>query len=218
MKDLRATRGRQHILDLIAEGEHETQDFKFAISDARKIARSLSAFANNRGGHLLVGVKDNGVIAGLRDEGDIYLIEYAASRYCSPAVDVEFHAYKVGDGLTVLKASVGAAPARPVCVDEGDGRMVAYIRVADNNIVAPALMLAAWRCRSDDSPILTLNSFSKAVLNVVADSPDGIDTDSLCRALLLSHATVTAIAAGLIASGLLTLRYHRDHWLLHPAP
>ena len=33
--------------NLILEGEHEHQDFKYQISDARKIARSISAFANN---------------------------------------------------------------------------------------------------------------------------------------------------------------------------
>ena len=49
-----------YIQQLIAEGEHVHQDFKFAISDARKIAKSLSAFANTEGGRLLVGVKDNG--------------------------------------------------------------------------------------------------------------------------------------------------------------
>ena len=35
-----------YIHALIAEGEHQQQDFKFEISDARKIAKTLSAFAN----------------------------------------------------------------------------------------------------------------------------------------------------------------------------
>ena len=50
----------QYIRQLVSEGEHCHQDFKFEISDARKIARSLSAFANTEGGRLLVGVKDIG--------------------------------------------------------------------------------------------------------------------------------------------------------------
>ena len=65
MKDLKAIRGASLLREWMAEGEHEHQDFKFTISDARKIARSVSAFANNGGGRLLIGVKDNGVIAGL---------------------------------------------------------------------------------------------------------------------------------------------------------
>ncbi len=47
----------------INQGEHQQQDFKFAINDSKKIARSLAAFANTDGGCLLVGVKDNGKIA-----------------------------------------------------------------------------------------------------------------------------------------------------------
>ena len=69
---------------LIAQGEHQQQDFKFEISDARKIARSLSAFANTDGGRLLVGVKDNGRLAGIRSEEEQYMIEAAATLYCSP--------------------------------------------------------------------------------------------------------------------------------------
>ena len=71
MKDLRPIRGHYLIQRLIAEGEHLHQDFKFAISDARKIARTFSAFANAGGGHLLVGVKDNGVVAGIRTDEEI---------------------------------------------------------------------------------------------------------------------------------------------------
>lgn len=40
-KDLHAIRGKFYISRLIEEGEHEHQDFKFQISDARKIARSI---------------------------------------------------------------------------------------------------------------------------------------------------------------------------------
>ena len=68
----------QYIYNLIAQGEHVRQDFKYEISDARKIARSVSAFANTEGGRLLVGVNDNGKIAGVRSEEEIYMIEAAA--------------------------------------------------------------------------------------------------------------------------------------------
>jgi len=44
---------KDHIHRLIAEGEHQRLDFKFEISDARKIARTLVAFANTDGGRIL---------------------------------------------------------------------------------------------------------------------------------------------------------------------
>ena len=70
----------QYIYALIAEGEHQQQDFKFEISDARKIAKTLSAFSNTDGGRLLIGVKDNGKIAGVRSDEEQYMIEAAAHR------------------------------------------------------------------------------------------------------------------------------------------
>ena len=91
-----------YIHDRIAEGEHQQQDFKFEISDARKIAKSLSAFSNTDGGRLLVGVKDNGKIAGVRSEEEMYMIEAAAKLYCKPQIDCEMHVHTV-EGRTVLR-------------------------------------------------------------------------------------------------------------------
>ena len=54
------------ITRLIAGGESETLDFKQTISDASKIAKTLVAFANNKGGTLLIGVRDNGSISGIQ--------------------------------------------------------------------------------------------------------------------------------------------------------
>lgn len=145
MKNLKAIRGRAYILDLISQGEHVRQDFKFAISDARKIARSISAFANNAGGHLLVGVKDNGMIAGVRNDEDIYVIEQAARIYCRPAQEIEFTAFNTGDTGIVIRAKVAKAAERPVYAQEPDKRWKAYFRVADENISAHPLMVRTWR-------------------------------------------------------------------------
>ncbi|MGB4134047.1 MAG: ATP-binding protein, partial [Tenuifilaceae bacterium] len=40
----------KHIANLILQGEHQQLDFKHSISDSKKIARSLAAFANTDGG------------------------------------------------------------------------------------------------------------------------------------------------------------------------
>ena len=72
----------EYIHALIAEGEHQQQDFKFEISDARKIAKTLSAFANTDGGKLLIGVKDNGKIAGVRSDEEQSLSLSLSLTYC----------------------------------------------------------------------------------------------------------------------------------------
>ena len=138
-----------YIRALIAEGEHVRQDFKFEVSDSRKIARSLSAFANTEGGRLLIGVKDNGRIAGVRSEEEMYMVEAAAKVYCDPEVEVEMRVYRP-EGRSVLIASVEPAPRKPVMVKEEGGRKLAYVRIADENILASPVHIGVWRCEADN--------------------------------------------------------------------
>ncbi|MDE5785411.1 MAG: ATP-binding protein [Duncaniella sp.] len=182
MKDIRGIRGKYYIARLIEEGEHETQDFKYAITDARKIARSLSAFANHSGGRLLIGVKDNGVVAGVRNEEDIYLVEQAAERYCIPAQPIRVDAFIAEGGARVMRVEIDPAPERPVMVDEGGGTMKAYYRVADENIAAHPLMVRAWRERALSSGMLIRpDGTERLLLDMLAVSTVTVD-DFMLRA------------------------------------
>ena len=166
MKDIKAIKGKFYIQQLIEEGEHEHQDFKFSISDARKIARSVSAFANNDGGRLLIGVKDNGNIAGVRNEEDIYVVEQAAQMYCRPAQNVEFTAFKTEGGAIVIRAEIAKATHRPVQAQEPDGSWRTYYRVKDENIAAPDLMVRAWRKKeSQKGALLSFSEVESTLIN-----------------------------------------------------
>ena len=63
---------------LVAEGEHQQQDFKYKITDACKLSKSVSAFANTDGGRLLIGVRDDGHLSGVRSEEEMYMMPSAA--------------------------------------------------------------------------------------------------------------------------------------------
>ena len=79
---------KRYIRNLISEGEHQQQDFKYRVSDAMKLAKSVSAFANTDGGRLLIGVRDDGNMSGVRDEEEIYMMHQAAYRYCRPQASI----------------------------------------------------------------------------------------------------------------------------------
>ena len=128
------TKKSHYIQDLILEGEHEHQDFKYQITDARKIARSIAAFANNSGGHLLIGVKDNGNIAGVRSDEEIYMIETAAQMYCRPEQHVTFKVFNI-NGKSVVKADIAEALEKPVEAPDDNGVWHVYYRVADEKPV-----------------------------------------------------------------------------------
>lgn len=138
-----------YIHALIAEGEHQQQDFKFEISDARKIAKTLSAFANTDGGRLLIGVKDNGKIAGVRSEEEKYMIEAAAQLYCVPEVRYSMDTYIV-EGRQVLVVTIEETPHKPVYAKDETGKPLAYLRIKDENILATPIHLRVWQ--QSDSP------------------------------------------------------------------
>ena len=208
MKDLKAVRGNRIVREMVAQGEHEKQDFKFAISDARKIARSLSAFANNGGGRLLIGVKDNGIIAGVRNEEDIFVVEQAAELYCRPAQHVDFKAFLVDGTMCVIVAEIEAAVDRPVYVVEGDGSLKAYYRVADENIAAHPPMVRAWELRSSPvSMAFALDGNHTLLLDLVARHGKIADTREAAIALHISQAQADAIVADLASMDLLEFVY-----------
>ncbi|MDE7375820.1 MAG: ATP-binding protein [Muribaculaceae bacterium] len=207
MKDLRPIRGRQYILDCIAQGEHQQQDFKYAISDARKIARSISAFANCEGGHLLVGVKDSGAIAGVRNEEDVYVIEQAAQLYCRPAQEVEFTAFNTGETGIVIRARIAKSPVRAVMAQEPDLSWRAYWRVADENIAAHPLQVRAWQREADGTAeTMSLDGIEMALLrHVSAQAPVPIET--AIRALPCSRQTAEAAIVRLASMRLLAFSF-----------
>lgn len=135
---------KQHyIKELIAQGEGDHLDFKFEISDAAKIARSLVAFANTSGGKLLIGVKDNGVIRGIRSEEEYYMMENAAQNYCQPPVKFTSKEWNV-NGKKVLEINIPFSSDYPHKAPDPNGKYKAYMRYEDQNILADGVLLKVW--------------------------------------------------------------------------
>lgn len=217
MKDIKAVRGTALLHRMIEEGEHEQQDFKYAISDAPKIARSLSAFANCHGGRLLIGVKDNGTIAGVRNEEDIYVVELAAERYCQPPVDVDFKAYRDGTAHVIV-ASVEATDNRPVYALEANGHKKAYYRVADENIAAHPLMVRAWQLAGgDDAVIFRPDGPLPNVLNALSRHGKINDIMELARELHITRNSAEDAVAKLAALGLADFAFNGTNFSIIPA-
>jgi predicted HTH transcriptional regulator len=219
MKDLRAIRGRNYIQQLIEEGEHQHQDFKYLISDARKIARSISAFANNDGGHLLIGVKDNGVMAGVRNEEDIYVIDEAAELYCDPPQSIEYTAFNVDHGTIVIRATIKRADRRPVCVREADGSLKAYYRVKDENISAHPLMVEMWRRLNDDSNdsamIMRLSDAESALLTLLDEvGESGINERDIAVRLHRSQAETNRLIVNLATVGIIDFHFDGTRFVI----
>ncbi len=160
-----------YIRDLIAKGENQHLDFKFEISDARKIARTLSAFANTGGGKLLIGVKDNGVITGIRTDEEEYMIESAAHLYCRPKVNYSLQKWNV-DGRWVLEATIKRSLHRPHYAQDEQGKWIAFVRVADQNFQANRILLKVWNNHNKASgTLLKYGHEEKALIAYLEKNP-----------------------------------------------
>lgn len=141
-----------YIQKLIEEGEHQMLDFKFEISDSKKIARTLVAFANTDGGRLLIGVKDNGSISGIRSEEEKYMIQTAAEMYCQPVVDFEAKEWNV-NGKTVLEVIVPKSKFHKHRAPDHNNLYKVYTRVKDQNILADGILLKIWKYQNNKQNI-----------------------------------------------------------------
>lgn len=135
----------RYLENLIRQGENQMLDFKYEISDSKKISRTLAAFANTDGGKLLVGVKDNGNIAGAESDEEYYMVEAAATLHCKPGIAFEFKKWTTRKGKSVLEITIPKAEKKPVLARTDNEKWMAYTRVDDQNILANSVMLRVWK-------------------------------------------------------------------------
>jgi len=175
-----------YIQKLIQQGEHQTQDFKYCISDSKKIARSLVAFANTDGGRLLIGVKDNGRIAGVRSEEEYYMVESAAKIYSKPPIDFTTRQHSV-DGKTVLEVMIEPSAEKPHFAKDDDGKWWAYFRKDDENKLATKVMIEVWKHQKSPKGILISYSDDEKTLLDYLEKNETISVGKYARIAHLSY-------------------------------
>ena len=201
---------KRYLLSLIREGEHQQQDFKYRVSDACKLAKSVSAFANTNGGRLLIGVRDDGHLSGVRSEEEIYMMHQAAYKYCRPEASIKFDTYHV-EGRTIVIATVSPSDRRSVFAIGDDGQSRAYIRIADENIVASPVLLAVWR--DAQKPQGTMMTYTDTVRKLL-DAMTGWQTlNQLVRRSAIPRPKVITLLARLIRFGVAQWEYKDQQFL-----
>ena len=135
---------KNYLKKLIEGGENQYVDFKFCVTDSRKIARTLSAFSNSDGGTILIGVRDNGSISGIRSDEEIYMVDTAAHLFCRPEISYSIKQH-VTEGKTILEVDVMKGSKRPYQVKDANGRWRTYFRQNDQNLIANRVLLQVWR-------------------------------------------------------------------------
>lgn len=208
----RRSSGCSHILDLIQAGENQRLDFKFEISDSRKIARTLSAFSNTDGGTLLIGVKDNGKIAGVRSDEEFFMVQAAASMYCKPAIQFESKRWVV-EGKTVLEITIPKGLDYPYYAQTEPDKWLAFTRVRDENIKATTVHLKVWKNKTHDNGILIEYSDKVKKLMDYLEAYSSITVSKFSKITFLPKQAAETIIADLIYFGLIEMVYKELHFV-----
>lgn len=160
-----------HLYKLIQEGEHQQQDFKYCVNDSKKIAKSLVAFANTKGGRLLIGVKDNGKIAGIRTDEEFYMVEAAAKIYSQPAIHFKTKQWNI-EGKTVLEIQIEPSSEKPHFAKDDNGKWLAYIRIDDENFLANKIQINVWKKeKSSEGIYFTYSEDEKFLIDLLRKIP-----------------------------------------------
>lgn len=190
------------IFQLIAKGESETLDFKKTISSAAKIAKSLVAFANHKGGRLLIGVNDNKAISGVRSEDEKYMLDLAASFYCKPEVKLEITEWEMGDKI-VIEAIIPEGTDKPYYAKGEDGKWWVYIRVKDQSLLASKVVVAVLKRQSaQQNTLIKYTKHEQSLLHYL-DKNNRITLKQICKLLNISRWRVQRMLINLISTGIL---------------
>ena len=205
---------KEHPIEiLIAQGEHQQLDFKFEITDSKKIARTLSAFANTDGGKLLIGVKDNGHITGIQGDEEYYMIEAASELFTKPVVLFMATRWDV-KGKTVLEITIVSGQEKPYFASDKEGKYKAYIRVADENKPANEVLLLSWKkIKKTEGTLLRITKPVESLFCFL-EKNQAIHINQFCRVAHINYYTARNILSDLIVVG--SLRYVvRDNRIMY---
>jgi predicted HTH transcriptional regulator len=186
-----------YLKKLIAGGENQTLDFKYCVSDSRKIARTLSAFANSDGGRILIGVRDNGSIAGIKTDEEIYMVDTAAHLFCRPKIIFTIKQH-VTAGKTIVEVEVLKGNKRPYQAKDDKGRWLTYFRHHDQNLVANRVLLQVWRKEKRGSGVLVKFDEAENILMDYLKKNGSITLSKFRKIASISPFKAEAILANLI--------------------
>lgn len=191
------------IKSLILQGEGVTLDFKKTITNTGKIAKSLVAFANNKGGKLLIGVADDGSIKGVKsEEEEKYMILTAAHQFCKPAIEPNFEEIYVDDKL-VLVANIPESDTKPHYALDDDKKWWAYIRIDDKSILASKIIVEVLKNDHKDSGVLISYSENEKKLLEFLNENHKITLKEYSKLLRCSYRKAQKIIVNLILANVI---------------
>jgi len=137
------------LIEIIESGESTTVEFKRKSVSPEKIAKEMTAFANTKGGYLLIGVDDNSALYGVESEKtEIDIIEKATQFFIIPPIEPKVEVVNLLGQYEIVVVEIKESPFKPhlaVITSKNEfGEEVtlkrAYIRLGEKSVIASSEM------------------------------------------------------------------------------
>ena len=160
----------------------------------------------------MIGVRDDGHLSGVRSEEEVYMMQVAAEVYCKPTVQISFERLVAG-GRQIVIAHVPVSDHKPIRALCDDGRYRAFIRMADENIVASPVHVRIWK--DEQSPRGQVFSYSDIENKVFSalHTDKFLTLNQVVRRSGVKRPQVIVTLARMIRYGLVTCQFIEHQFL-----
>lgn len=137
MKPLEIEETKKQLRQLVRQGEGPNLEFKARASSPDQIVREMIAFANTNGGIILVGVKDDGELSGVKyPTEESLLIRKAVIKYSRPHVYYSETIIPISQKKSVIQYEIPVSRKRPHVFLVSKKLSETYIRLRDMSMKA----------------------------------------------------------------------------------
>ena len=203
------------VKELILAGETTTIEFKRKAKSPIKIAKEISAFANTKGGFLIVGVDDDGTIYGVRSEkSEIDIIETACQFNIDPPIEPEIEVIDLY-GQDIVIASITESSTKPHRLltesedDKNDRRV--YIRLGEKSVIASKEMTRLMKQQTLDKPVRLIIGDKEKRLFAYLEKHERATVKDFAKLVNISRRRAERLMIRLVRAGALQINNETNH-------
>ncbi|MFW6157636.1 MAG: RNA-binding domain-containing protein [Balneolaceae bacterium] len=192
------------VQNLAQTGEGKFLEFKRTVPSAAKIAREMAAFANTKGGTLLVGVDDDRSLIGVAGyHEEEFLLDKAARALCDPPLEIKIEVVQFGE-RDLLVITIPEAPVKPVFVKNRKGRKV-YVRDRDRSRTASREFVEVLKKKNSDEGVTFQYGPREQKLFRYLNEYGEITVEKFSHLIDVTGNTASVILINLVSAGILNL-------------
>jgi len=131
-----ATMLKTEFKEIVQNGENSGVEFKRDDIRPEQLAKEIVALANLQGGHIFLGVEDNGEISGItKDNLELWVMDTVFARYIHPAIVPFYEEIQIDNNKKIAVLTVGEGIAKPYVLRHNDREDI-YIRLGSTSRLA----------------------------------------------------------------------------------